>query len=491
MKFSLLVIVCLFTAFTCQAKVFIKQSDIDLKGALTAIAKDMQIKLVDEVEEQIAKQPITQDIAGDGLDLLAQLSDVYDFDWYVYGGTLTVHSGQDYINHAFKPKNISALNLLEELRKTFTTHHTTKMELVGGGNSIFISGTRKFVNDVVIYANMIDKNQFLENGNNLELVRIEFHYLSVVDRQIDSFDGNINFPGAQSLISSAIEKIGQFENISDGEMVKRAYKVKLNQNDKQQLDEDEFTSKVQVLPGSNALLVRGTPEEIQLAKRIATLIDIQRQQLLFFLRVYDVSVERTEALGVNSSWLNGSRGLYDIIVPPFTDTVDFFKNFQALYSNNMARGVYETNLLVLENQQGHFGKKETATIVLISDKQASTQKIEAENSLYVTGRLLPSGKVQAQFKYIEEALDEDNDESSTQAGTTQAPRVNSQSLTSEVYIEPGQTVILGGFDNTVTDSVESGVPILSSIPWLGELFKSKKETKRKYKRYVSVSFKVI
>lgn len=112
------------------------------------------------------------------------------------------------------------------------------------------------------------------------------------------------------------------------------------------------------------MLVRGTPEEIQLAKRIATLIDVKRQQLLFFLRVYDVSVERTEALGVNSSWLNGSRGLYDIIVPPFTDTVDFFKNFQALYTNNMARGVYETNLLVLENQQGHFGKKKRLQLYL-------------------------------------------------------------------------------------------------------------------------------
>lgn len=487
MKSRILLIFFLFTAFTCQAKVFIKQSDIDLKGALAAIAKDMQLKLVDDIEEKKTKQPITQTLSGDGLDLLDQLSDVYDFDWYVYGGTLTVHSGQAYINHAFKPRNITPASLLKDLKSTFRANNTTKIELVGSGNSIFISGTRKFVNDVVVYSNMIDKNQFLENGNNLELARIEFDYISVMDRQIDSYDGNVIFPGAQSLISSAIEKIGQFENISDGEMVKRAYKLKLNQNDKQQLEEDEFTSKVQVLPGSNALLVRGTPEEIQLAKRIATLIDVKRQQLLFFLRVYDVSVERTEALGVNSSWLNGSRGLYDIIVPPFTDTVDFFKNFQALYTNNMARGVYETNLLVLENQQGHFGKKETATVVLISDKQVSTQKIEAENSLYVTGRLLPSGKVQAKFSYIEESLSDDK----TEGGATQAPRVNSQSLTSEVYIEPGQTVILGGFDNTVTDSVESGVPILSSIPWLGELFKSKKETKRKYKRYVSVSFKVI
>ncbi|QDO85419.1 secretin [Shewanella psychropiezotolerans] len=488
MKPSIWLLLFLCTTFTCQAKVFIKQSDIDLRGALGAIAKDMQVKLVDELEDKAAKQAITQTLSGEGLDLLAQLSEVYDFDWYVYGGSLTVHTGQAYINYAFQPRNISSASLIKELKSTFRTDDTTKIKLVSRGNSILFSGTRQFVNDAVSYSNMIDKNEFLENGNNLELARIEFHYLSVIDRDISTYDGNVTFPGAQSLISSAIERIGQFENISDGEMVKRAYKLKLSQSDKQQLEEDELTSKVQSLPGSNALLIRGTPEEVKLAKHIATLIDIKRKQLLFSLHVYDVSVERTEALGVNSSWLNGSRGIYDIVVPPFTDTVDFVKNFQALYTNNMARGVYETNLLVLENQQGHFGKKETATIVLISDKQVSTQTIEAENGLYVTGRLLPSGKVQAKFSYIEESLDGDDTDD---AGTTQAPKVNSQSLASEVYIDPNQTVILGGFDNTVTEITESGVPILSSIPWLGELFKSKKEIKRKYKRYISVSFKVI
>lgn len=52
MKSRILLIFFLFTAFTCQAKVFIKQSDIDLKGALAAIAKDMQLKLVDDIEEK-------------------------------------------------------------------------------------------------------------------------------------------------------------------------------------------------------------------------------------------------------------------------------------------------------------------------------------------------------------------------------------------------------------------------------------------------------
>lgn len=484
---GILFILLLCATFTSQAKVIIKQSDINLRGALGAIAKDMKVKLIDELEDRAAQQVITQTLSGEGLDLLYQLSDVYDFDWYVYGGSLTVHTEQEYINYAYQTRNISAANLIKELRSTFKTNDTTKIELVARGNSILFSGTRKFVNDAIGYSNMMDNNEFLENGNNLEVSRIDFHYISVTDRTIDSNNTGVTFPGAQSLISAAIENIGQFDNVSDGDMVKRAYKLKLSTSDKQQLDEDELTSKVQLLPGVNALLIRGTPQEIKLAKHIATLIDIKRKQLLFSLHVYDVSVERTEIFGINSSWLNGSRGIYDIVVPPFTNTADFLSNFHALYTNNMARGVYETNILVLENQQGHFGKSEAATIVLISEKQVSTEIIKADNSLYVTGRLLPSGNVQAQISYIEEALGDEIDGK----GATQAPKVSSQSLQTEIYIEPNQTVILGGFDNTYTEISESGVPLLSSIPFFGELFKSKKETKRKFKRYISVSFKVI
>ncbi|CAM3276575.1 hypothetical protein VIOR103205_15895 [Vibrio ordalii] len=69
--------------------------------------------------------------------------------------------------------------------------------------------------------------------------------------------------------------------------------------------------------------------------------------------------------------------------------------------------------------------------------------------------------------------------------------MSSQSLETEVYIKPNQTVILGGFDNTATQSITSSVPVLSSIPLLGELFKNTSQKKHKVKRYVSVSFEVI
>ncbi|WP_188009280.1 secretin N-terminal domain-containing protein [Grimontia hollisae] len=491
MKISRLLLILCCLSFTASADVLIKQQDMDLRQALDAIAKDMQLKLVSNIDSKTGSQPITQTISGSGPALLAELSAVFDFDWYTFGGTLTIQSGQQYLNYTYKPKNISPSQLLAEMKTAFKTNTTTKIKLVERGNSLLFSGTRSFVTDAMGYASMVDKNQFLEAGNNLEVARIEFNYISVLDRSIATFDGEVNFPGAQSLIAAAITNIGQFTNLTDEEMATRAYRVKLSQGEKQALEEDEKSTKVQALPGPNALLIRGTQEEVKLAKRIAALIDVKRRQLLFSLKVYDIATERKENLGIDGGWVNGSRGIYDIVVPPFTETKDFLKNFQALYSNGIARSVYETNLLVLENQQGQFGKKQTATLALVSNKQIQTEKIEADNSLYVTGRLLPSGQVQARVQYVEEALDDEGEGGQGSEGSQRPPRVSSQSMTSEVYIKPDQTVILGGFDNTVTEQRITGVPLISHLPLIGNLFKYTSESKHKYKRYISISFQVI
>nr|MBF4302070.1 secretin [Vibrio anguillarum] len=184
---------------------------------------------VNDLDDKTQRQILTQTLSGEGPELLRRLSDVYDFDWYVYGGMLTVEAGKTYINYAYKPRNISSQALLKELKQTFDTNLTTKLKLTERRNSILFSGTRKFVNDAVSYANMVDKNQFLENGNNLELARIEFHFISVIDRSVSTFDSTVTFPGAQALIAAAITNIGQFQNVSDGEMVQRTYKVKLSE----------------------------------------------------------------------------------------------------------------------------------------------------------------------------------------------------------------------------------------------------------------------
>lgn len=123
-RLILLVLCCL--TFTVQADVMIKQQDMNLIEALDAIAKDMQLKLVSNLDTQTQNQPMTQTLSGPGPVLLGKLSKVFDFDWYTYGGTLTIQSGQDYINYTYKPRNISPELLLRELKLTFKTNENDK-----------------------------------------------------------------------------------------------------------------------------------------------------------------------------------------------------------------------------------------------------------------------------------------------------------------------------------------------------------------------------
>ena len=60
-KYRKLILLCLaMLAPLAQSEVLIKQQDINLQSALKAIAKDMQVKLVDDIDVKTERQLITQ-----------------------------------------------------------------------------------------------------------------------------------------------------------------------------------------------------------------------------------------------------------------------------------------------------------------------------------------------------------------------------------------------------------------------------------------------
>lgn len=479
---------CLIGLQNANAEMFIQQQNMTLGDAVTAISQALQLKLSDNLDANTKRQIITQDLRGDGKTLLKQLADIYDLDWYVYGSILAIQSSEEYINYTYKPRNITAKNLLQELNYAFDVNDTATIEVVERGHSLLLSGTRRFVNDVVSYALMVDRNEFLEEQNNLEVTRIKFNHLSVLDRNIDSFEGPVTFPGAQSILIEAITNIGKFETAGKVETEEGvSQSLEVSEGEVLMLDENERTTRIVALPAINTVLIRGTPAEIALARDISKFIDVKRNGLMFTLRVYDVAVERTENIGMSPESLNVASNLYDLVTLPFSDTTTFLQGFTALTSNGNIKSIYETNLVTLDNQRAHFGKKEVATIALVSNKEVLVEEIEADNSLYITGTLQSDGSVQAKIEYIEEELSE----GSSSSNTTTPPRVSSQSLLSEVNIKPNQTAVVGGFNITESSLVVSKVPLLGSIPLVGSLFSSTKEQKRSYKRYISVSHEVV
>src|SRR5690606_26219096 len=71
------------------------------------------------------------------------------------------------------------------------------------------------------------------------------------------------------------------------------------------------------------------------------------------------------------------------------------------------------------------------------------------------------------------------------------PSINTREVATQVLVDNGETVVLGGiYEQTRVNSVEK-VPFLGDLPGLGVLFRSKTETNDKSELLVFVTPKII
>src|SRR6516225_2246181 len=73
----------------------------------------------------------------------------------------------------------------------------------------------------------------------------------------------------------------------------------------------------------------------------------------------------------------------------------------------------------------------------------------------------------------------DSEASTVNISGNQVPVINSQRLTTTVTIPSGATIVLGGLIQDNLDKSDSGIPYLSRIPYLGNLFKSHTQTHKR------------
>ena len=63
--------------------------------------------------------------------------------------------------------------------------------------------------------------------------------------------------------------------------------------------------------------------------------------------------------------------------------------------------------------------------------------------------------------------------------TIQEPQISTKSITTNVGVEPGRTLILGGLISTTKSNLKEGVPYLDKIPFLGSAFQYKARSNQK------------
>jgi len=240
-------------------------------------------------------------------------------------------------------------------------------------------------------------------------------------------------------------------------------------------------------PRTNTVIVTGSAEQIALAERLIPTLDRPIQQVQLQIRVQAVQGEVIRNLGIKWETVSGGNLIASFLSTGLNLIFDATRSLaslniravlDALEKQQLSRRLSDANVLVEDN----YGA-DTSDLRATGAKGA---EIKVGGRLLIPIRLGDEVSVR-EFDYgllvrVRPQITADGNillEVFTQTGSDPADgpagsvRIPQQTTLSKLRIRDGQTVVLGGLIQKVTDTSETKIPLLGDIPLLGELFKQR------------------
>ena len=251
---------------------------------------------------------------------------------------------------------------------------------------------------------------------------------------------------------------------------------------------------VQVVGRTNSLLIKDTQSKLDEIRALIEQLDIPVRQVMIEARIVNLTTDSAKNLGIK--W-DGSKTVFDDngrslkFDSIFTDLTGGFDGGNSGFTIGFATNGTVLNLELSALLSDGGGEEISQPKIITADKTTailrSGSQIPYEEKtssgatsvsfkdallgLEVTPQITPDGSVIMDVKVNNDTRGEDTD-----AG----PAINTNELQTQVLVEDGETVVLGGVFTQIKEEKTRKVPYLSDIPVLGNLFISNenKDTKR-------------
>lgn len=229
------------------------------------------------------------------------------------------------------------------------------------------------------------------------------------------------------------------------------------------------------------LVVEDLPSFLNRIEKILAEIDQEPKQIFIEAKILEVTLRETESFGLD--WVKlfssddgtgafGTSGLSNPLSPGFffelvTPNIQVF--LDTLFTRGRLRTLSTPKLLALENQEAEvvigdrLGFRVTTTI-----NQITSETIEFLESGVIL-RVNPSVDGQGRI------LLDIHPEVSTGRVEDGIPNQVTTEVTTQMLVEDGQTVFIGGLIRRSLDQNREGVPFFSDIPIVGRAFSNKSD----------------
>jgi len=258
------------------------------------------------------------------------------------------------------------------------------------------------------------------------------------------------------------------------------------------------------IDAQNALLVYGTADGVSQLRQIIDFLDRPIRQVEIEAQFVDVGTTDAKAFGMSISSrhigddnaISSNLGTIPSVDGGSSLTARFGSyqaTLRALVSNKKARIVNSPRVTTLNNLTAYLFSATSTPIVLSSSTTGIGGQVGSQQNAFflttsiglvvtptinnddtITVFLTPQVQVQTPVQTTNTSVGGDDDDNNNNTASS-IPAFTSQYLTTVATVKDGDTIVLGGLRTKNVSYTENGIPILSKIPIIGNLFKSKQK----------------
>lgn len=272
----------------------------------------------------------------------------------------------------------------------------------------------------------------------------------------------------------------------------------------------EFAGEVRITadPSTNALIINASPQDYETLKQVIEKLDVPRRQVYVEAIVMEVRLDRDSSLGMELQGglgLSGGVGIgrntnfgginslvsnpaalgglvlaaasnQTIRLPDGTVIPAQVALLSAAQSDTNANILSAPNILTTDNQEAEIVVGENVPFIAsrstsstnLDNTFATVDRRDVGITLRITPQISQGGMVRLDiFQEVSDVVD------SAVSGidvNLLGPTTTIRSATTSVVVRDGHTVVIGGLISDRKDNAESGVPFISDIPIIGNLF---------------------
>lgn len=271
---------------------------------------------------------------------------------------------------------------------------------------------------------------------------------------------------------------------------------------------------------TNTLLIRDTAKSIEDIKRMVSVLDIPVRQVVIESRMVTVKDSINEELGIRwgvtdtnndgsiSGTIEGADAASSGLVPAISDRLNVnlptanpagsiaFQvarladgtildlELSAMEKENKGEIIASPRITTANQKEAYIEQGVEIPYQEASSSGATTTQFKkAVLSLTVTPHITPDDRIILDLVVTQDTV------SSVQNGT--APAIDTQRIGTQVLVNNGETIVLGGIYQQAIVSTVSKVPVLGDIPYLGTLFRNSNDFNEKKELLIFVTPRIV